>query len=196
MSEQQSSSVGTIAWDNILNKLHTRINTRPDVNQGQGDETSEEFSNSSYTKHQKNLQATYSHRTNNEYLHEFTKTRDSTGENYDSDIETTSDYPASHKSDFAEHYRDFKPKFQNPIQKPRTKTNYSAETPEEIESALIPNGHIVDRINFDRVLKTLPKDEKFRAPPSRQSVFEGKPADLFGKLGSLAKNEVEKTSQI
>jgi len=193
MSEQQKSSVGTIAWDNILNKLHTRINLRPDVNQGQGDETSE-TNNSSYTKHQQNLQSTYSHRTNNEYLHEFTKTRDSTGENYDSDIETTSDYPASHKSDFAELNRDYKYKFQQPSQKLRLKTNYKTETTEEnIGSALIPTGHIVDRINFDRVLKTLPKDEKFRAPPSRESVFQGKPADLFGKLGNLAKNEGEKS---
>jgi len=195
MSEQQSSSVGTIAWDNILNKLHTRINTRPDVNQGQGDETCE-TNNSAYTKHQQSLQTTYSHRTNNEYLHEFTKTRDTTGENYDSDIETTSDYPASHRSDFAENYRDFKPKFHQPSQKLRTKTNYKTETTEDIGAALIPTGHIVDRINFDRVLKTLPKDEKFRAPPSRESVFEGKPADLFGKLGSLAKNEVDKTAEI
>jgi len=193
MSEQQKSSVGTIAWDNILNKLHTRINLRPDVNQGQGDETSE-TNNSSYTKHQQNLQSTYSHRTNNEYLHEFTKTRDSTGENYDSDIETTSDYPASHKSDFAELNRDYKYKFQQPSQKLRLKTNYKTESTEEnIGSALIPTGHIVDRINFDRVLKTLPKDEKFRAPPSRESVFQGKPADLFGKLGNLAKNEGEKS---
>lgn len=192
MSEQQKSSVGTIAWDNILNKLHTRINTRPDVNQGQGDETCE--TDSSYTKHQQNLQTTYSHRTNNEYLHEFTKTRDSTNENYDSDIETTSDYPTSHKSDFAQYNRDFKPKFHQPSQKLRTRTNYKTETTEEeIGSALIPTGHIVDRINFDRVLKTLPKDEKFRAPPSRESVFQGKTVDLFGKLGNLAKNEIEKS---
>lgn len=192
MSEQQKSSVGTIAWDNILNKLHTRINTRPDVNQGQGDETCE--TDSSYTKHQQNLQTTYSHRTNNEYLHEFTKTRDSTNENYDSDIETTSDYPTSQKSDFAEYNRDYKPKFHQPSQKLRTRTNYKTETTEEeIGSALIPTGHIVDRINFDRVLKTLPKDEKFRAPPSRESVFQGKTVDLFGKLGNLAKNEIEKS---
>merc|ERR1712127_319930 len=109
----------------------------------------------------------------------------------------TSDYPASHKSDFAELNRDYKYKFQQPSQKLRLKTNYKTETTEEnIGSALIPTGHIVDRINFDRVLKTLPKDEKFRAPPSRESVFQGKPADLFGKLGSLAKNEVDKTAEI
>ena len=106
----------------------------------------------------------------------------------------TSDYPTSHKSDFAQYNRDFKPKFHQPSQKLRTRTNYKTETTEEeISSALIPTGHIVDRINFDRVLKTLPKDEKFRAPPSRESVFQGKTVDLFGKLGNLAKNEIEKS---
>ena len=190
MSElQKKSSVGSISWDNILNKLHTRIEGRTEINCGQGETTN----NINYTKHHQNLQATNSHRTNNDYLYEntndYTQT-DSVNENYDSDIETTSDF----KSDFTEFNRNYKPKFQQPSQNYRKRTDYNKEDiTEEPGNSLIPAGHIVDRINFDRVLKTLPKEEGFRVAPVRQSVFHGQTNNLFSKLDNLAKGETEKS---
>ena len=73
--QKESSTVGSISWDNILNKLHTRIEGRSDINQGQGE--SKYHSN---TKHEQNLKTTNSHRTNNEYLIE--KVHNKTQDNY------------------------------------------------------------------------------------------------------------------
>jgi len=68
----------------------------------------------------------------------------------------------------------------------------------ELESDLIPqeipDGHIVTRIDFDRVLKALPKTENFRVPPTREHVFEAPHTKgLLAELASTAAREINKT---
>jgi len=54
----------------------------------------------------------------------------------------------------------------------------------------IPKGHIVDRIDFDRVLKVLPKTDSFRVAPVRERIFTApKTKGFLAELGNVASRE-------